>query len=229
MAITRSDQDSPSPVRRARRLPGWTEFALILVIVAVGMALVKSFIVQPFAIPSGSMENTLQIGDRVLVSRSEYRFTEVQRGDVVVFDGSGLFTRTTATEPGGLAGAVHWIGETLGVADPPGRIFVKRVIGLPGDAVQCCDSLGYITVNGTPLVEQDYLYPGDAPSATSFSVVVPPGAVWVMGDHRSVSADSRAHLGDPGGGMVPFDRILGRAFAVAWPVSRMGGLTRMEY
>ncbi len=227
--MTWSDEDVSESVASRRRMPTWAEFVVILVAVLVAMALVKTFVIQPFAIPSGSMENTLQIGDRVLVSRSDYRFSAVQRGDIVVFDGSGIFTRTVPEGPGGVQGALHWLGESLGLADPPGRIFVKRVIGLPGDTVQCCDGSGRITVNGVPIDEQSYLYPGDRPSELAFSVAVPPGAVWVMGDHRSVSADSRAHLGDPGGGMVPVDRILGRAVAVAWPLSRIGGLSRMEY
>ena len=102
---------------------------------------------------------------------------------------------------------------------------MKRVIGVGGDRVQCCDASGRLTVNGVPL-DEPYLYPGDVPSRDAFDVVVPAGKLWVMGDHRSISQDSRAHLGDPGGGFVPEDRVIGRAFAVVWPFGRFEGLGR---
>ena len=102
----------------------------------------------------------------------------------------------------------------------PGDILIKRVIGLPGDHVACCDAQGRVTVNGVPLTEQSYLYPGDAPSEIRFNIVVPPGRLWVMGDHRLISDDSRDHLGDPGGGTVPESAVVGRAFVIIWPPSR---------
>jgi signal peptidase I len=102
----------------------------------------------------------------------------------------------------------------------PGDILIKRVIGLPGDKVACCDAQGRVTVNGIPLTEQSYLYPGDAPSEIRFNIVVPPGRLWVMGDHRLISDDSRDHLGEPGGGTVPENAVIGRAFVIIWPISR---------
>jgi signal peptidase I len=102
----------------------------------------------------------------------------------------------------------------------PGDILIKRVIGLPGDKVACCDAQGRVTVNGVPLTEQSYLYPGDAPSEIRFNIVVPPGRLWVMGDHRLISDDSRNHLGEPGGGTVPENAVIGRAFVIIWPISR---------
>ena len=102
----------------------------------------------------------------------------------------------------------------------PGDILIKRVIGLPGDQVACCDAQGQVTVNGVPLTEQSYLYPGDAPSEIRFNIIVPPGRLWVMGDHRLISDDSRDHLGEPGGGTIPENAVIGRAFVIIWPPSR---------
>jgi signal peptidase I len=209
---------APAPARHGSF---WRELPILL-LVAFGLAfLVKTFVVQAFYIPSGSMEETLQVGDRVLVNKLVYKVRDIERGDVVVFNGVDSFTPevviTGPTDPFGKA--VDWLGRTFGFAPPDERDFVKRVIGVGGDRVVCCDEAGRITVNGTPLDEESYLYPGDAPSTETFDVIVPPDKLWVMGDHRSSSSDSRAHLGDPGGGFVPTDRVIGRAFAIVWPRS----------
>jgi signal peptidase I len=116
------------------------------------------------------------------------------------------------------------VGQVVGFSPGDERDFVKRVIGVAGDHVVCCDAQGRITVNGHALDEQGYLHPGDPPSDQPFDVVVPDGKLWVMGDHRSASSDSRAHQGDPGGGFVPTDRVIGRAFAVVWPVGHFSVL-----
>ena len=108
---------------------------------------------------------------------------------------------------------------------PPDSDFIKRVIGLPGDHVACCDASGRVTVNGVPLNEKSYLYPGNLPSMERFSITVPPGRLWVMGDHRTVSYDSRGHIGDPGGGTIPESQVIGRAFVIMWPPSRSGVLS----
>jgi signal peptidase I len=165
------------------------------------------------------MQKTLEIGDRVLVNKVVYHLRPIARGDVVVFNGVDSFTpEVSIVEPTDPAGkVVDWFGRTFGFAPPSERDFVKRVVGVAGDHVVCCDSANRVTVNGAPLDEAAYLYPGNSPSEDRFDVTVPDGKLWVMGDHRAASSDSRAHLGDPGGGFVPTDRVIGRAFAVVWP------------
>jgi signal peptidase I len=120
------------------------------------------------------------------------------------------------------------VGQSFGLVTPDSTDFIKRVIGVGGDRVTCCDTDGRITVNGVPLLE-DYLYPGDAPSLQPFDVEVPEGMLWVMGDHRSASADSRSHLGSPGGGFIPEDAVVGRAMNVVWPLSRLSSIPLPDY
>ncbi|MBP2705824.1 signal peptidase I [Microbispora sp. RL4-1S] len=194
----------------------------IFVVVALGLALlIKSFVAQAFYIPSGSMENTLLINDRVLVNRLVYHVREIARGDIVVFSGVDSWDiEVPYQEPSNpIAKAFHWVGTEFGMA-PSETDYIKRVIGIPGDTVKCCDSTGRITVNGTPLDEKAYLYPGDEPSTQTFEVTVPENQLWVMGDHRSLSSDSRFHTDDPGGGSIPMDKVIGRAFVIAWPFDR---------
>jgi signal peptidase I len=146
------------------------------------------------------MENGLRIGDRVLVNKLAYRFgAEPQRGDVVVFDGTGYF----------------------GNSD-----YIKRVVGVGGDRVVCCDKDGRIRVNGRSVDESTFLYPGDSPSTVDFDVVVPEGTLFVLGDHRSASSDSRDHLGSPGGGMIPVGDVIGRADWIVWPYAHLTRLSR---
>jgi signal peptidase I len=213
-----------SPSRKRRRLSWWTELLVLFALALSIMLVIKTYVVQAFFIPSSSMENTLDIGDKVLVNKLIYHFRSIDRGDVVVFNGEGSWDPPSApassdpvvrlaTEFG------HAITGLFGMS-PGVHDYIKRVIGLPGDHVACCDAQGRVTVNGVPLSEKSYLYPGNPPSMTRFSIRVPPGRLWVMGDHRNVSYDSRGHVGDPGGGTIPESQVVGRAFLILWPPSR---------
>jgi signal peptidase I len=216
-----TERDDSSPARRVRR--GRSRFVRLGGVVGgllLTLVLVSLFVARPFAIPSGSMEPTLRPGDRVLVNELAYTLGDrPQRGDVVVFDGRGSFV--PVDDPGTPAATrlLRGAAAALGLTDPLPTDYVKRIVGVGGDRVRCCDDRGRIEVNGRQLREP-YLYPGDEASAVHFDVVVPQGRLWVMGDHRSDSADSRAHLGDPGGGMVPLDRVVGRVELVSWPPDR---------
>jgi signal peptidase I len=201
----------------------WRELLTIIVAAAILTLLVKALVVQVYKIPSGSMEDTLQIGDRVLVNKLVYHFRGIARGDIVVFSGQDSWG-PDAPPPSGDP-VVRFVDDALSDVGlhSDQTYYIKRVIGLPGDRVACCTD-GKVTVNGVPLDESSYLYPGNPPSTFRFSAVVPAGHVWVMGDHRSDSDDSRYHTGDPGGGAVPESQVVGRAFLVIWPVSQLSDL-----
>ena len=206
----------------------WRELP-VLVILALGLALlIKTFLIQAFYIPSESMENTLIPGDRVLVNKLSYRLGDIQRGDVIVFNGADSWeSEITVPEPtNAVQGLLRKVGELFGFSTAGEKDFIKRVVGLPGDHVQCRGPGHPVTVNGKPIAESGYLHPGDGASATPFDITVPAGRVWVMGDHRSASADSRSHLTDGSKGTIPLDHVLGRAFVVVWPLDRVTLLNR---
>ena len=207
--------------KRARSF--WRDLVIIVFAALVLTILLKTFVVQVFAIPTGSMENTLQPGDRVLVNKLVYRFRDIARGDVVVFSGQGSWGPDAPPPPGNpLVRLWDEVTNLVGVS-APGTDYIKRVIGVPGDHVACCDA-GRVTVNGVPLSEQSYVHPGDVPSQVVFSVTVPPGRLWVLGDNRANSDDSRYRRDDPGSGTIPESAVVGRAFVIIWPPSRIGDL-----
>jgi signal peptidase I len=216
--------------RKRKQSSFWKELP-ILIGVALALALViKAFAVQAFYIPSQSMENTLKVGDRVLVNKIVYHTRSIKRGDVVVFNGLDSWDPEVqySAPKNPVSRALHGIGSAFGVV-PGEKDYIKRVIGVPGDHVACCDTAGRVTVNGHPLDEASYLYTDvngeqNRPSDVRFKITVPPGHLWVMGDHREVSYDSRGHLGDPGGGSIPENRVIGRAFVIVWPLGRIATL-----
>ncbi|ONK10911.1 signal peptidase I [Streptomyces sp. MP131-18] len=220
-------------IRRRRRLRATREIPILIGTALLIALVLKTFLVQAFVIPSGSMEETIRVDDRVLVDKLTPWFGwEPSRGDVVVFTDPGGWLETEQAgdtdEDEGPFGIRHvqaaltWIGLLPSDDD---QDLIKRVIGVGGDTVVCCDADGRITVNGTPL-DEPYLYPGNPPSQIEFEVTVPDGRVFVMGDHRSNSADSRYHLDEEGQGTVPVDLVVGRAVVIAWPFGhwqRLGG------
>lgn len=217
------DDDTVKP-RRSGFTAVLRETAIVVALSLVIATLVRIFLVQAFLIPSQSMEDTLLVGDRVLVSKLTTRFGEIKRGDVVVFaDPDGWLSPSIDDGSTSLGDRLRDALQFVGVLpeDSEGHL-IKRVIGLGGDTVVCCDDDGRITVNGVAVDESSYLRPGDEPSATEFDVEVPADELFVMGDHRSNSGDSRVN------GTVPEDRVTGRAFAVVWPVSRWESLSRPE-
>jgi signal peptidase I len=212
-----------------RRKKSWRQLMLIVMAAIVLMLLIKAFVVQVYRIPSSSMEDTLLTGDRVLVNKLVYHVRGINRGDIVVFSGQGSWGTTTgAPDPAPsrnpLLRAVDDVLADVGVYSTQ-TYYIKRVIGLPGDHVVCCEN-GKMTVNGIPLNETAYLFPGASPSQQSFNVIVPRGRLWVMGDNRAISDDSRGHMfgGFPDKGTVPENEVAGRAFLIIWPPSQIGDL-----
>ena len=194
----------------------------ILVIVALAVSLViKTFLVQFFYIPSGSMENTLQINDRVAVNKVPFLSQSIKRGDVVVFrDPASWLPEPYAQSQNSMIEKVKEGFVLVGILPNPAKQYlVKRVIGVAGDNIVAKD--GVITINGKATSEP-YIFAGNKPSELDFNVTVPAGKVWVMGDHRGASADSRYHQDDVNNGFVPESKITGRAFAVIWPVKNFG-------
>lgn len=223
MSEKHDSQDAPTASRRRGALSALKETAVIVVTALALSFLIKTFLVQPFFIPSESMEATLLEGDRVLVTKFAPGPFDVHRGDVVVFKDPGGWLAPKADErQNPLAKALRNVGIFVGlVPSDAGEHLIKRVIGVEGDSVECCDEQGRLTVNGVA-IDEPYLADGARPSELEFSATVPEGHLWVMGDNRQRSEDSRYHMGRPGGGAVPVDNVVGVAFVRIWPVDRWG-------
>jgi signal peptidase I len=217
--VTRGAVQEEKRAKSRRSLPVWAETILLLVLALIVSAIVKTFFVQMFFVPSGSMRPLFIEDDRILVEKISYwGDNPVQRGDVVVFDDPG--GRWLGAEGAQKLTPIQKALSEVGLY-PTGGHLVKRVIGVGGDHVKCCDNQGRVTVNGVPLDEKSYIARGASPSDRPFDVTVPKGRLWVMGDNRSNSEDSRFHQDLPGGGTVPEKDVVGKVWAIVWPLDRM--------
>jgi signal peptidase I len=236
---TRAERRRAANRRRPRRRGSfWRELPVLLIVAFVLALLIKTFLVQAFFIPSGSMEKTLHgcpgcSGDRVLVNKLVYRFHDPQPGDIVVFQGPSTWQpEVRIAEPSNpIEKFFRAIGQAIGVAQPNEKDFVKRVIAVGGQTVACCDAKGRVTVDHRSLNEP-YIFEnspdvnGDAcPEGRRFGpITVPKGRLWVMGDHRGFSADSRCHIADQFHGTIGVKDVIGKAFVIVWPPSRWNTL-----
>jgi signal peptidase I len=204
------------------------ESVIVIVFALLLSLIVKTWLMQAFYIPSGSMNNTLIKGDRVIVNKLVPSPITLKRGDVIVFEDPDHWLPAPLTpQRSHLTSALNSTLTFVGLLpSDEGNHLIKRVIGLPGDHVVCCNTNKKLTVNGVALSEP-YLFPGDVPSQLTFNIIVPPGRVWVMGDHRSDSGDSRPHDENTGGakGSVPESLIVGRAITVVWPIEHWAWLS----
>ena len=216
MAHGPSGAAEPAAAPASKRSRRWRELPFLVGIAVLVAIAIKLFVAQAFSIPSASMEPTLVKGDRILVCRICLRIDDVDRGDVIVFEGPD----GVGPDRGAIDGAVHWLGETLGVASPAHDDFVKRVAGLPGDTIEI-DRNGQLYVNGEA-VDEPYLRQ-PVPRQDLPPTTVPDGMLFVLGDNRGNSGDSRCDPPDCTG-LVPVDRVIGVAFLRVWPPSRIGGL-----
>ena len=203
------------------------ELPILVILALVVSLLIKSFLVQFFYIPSGSMENTLQIRDRVAVNRVPFIGNDISRGDVVVFrDPAGWLPEASSVDGNKVTNAIREGLVLVGVVPNPAKQYlVKRVSGVAGDTVVAKEQV--LTINGKPTSEP-YIFAGNTPSDTDFNITVPEGKVWVMGDHRGASGDSRVHQDDVNNGMVPVEKITGRVVATIWPLSQIGFISSQD-
>ncbi|WP_240643925.1 signal peptidase I [Antribacter gilvus] len=206
------------------------EVAIIVVSALVLSWLIKSFLVQAFFIPSPSMAQTLVEGDRVMVSKLTPGPFELRHGDIVVFvDPGGWLEPPLPVDRGAVGDAVTDGLTFVGLLpQDSGDHLIKRVVGLPGDQVVCCDADGRVSVNGVPVDETAYIAPGSRPSQDPFDETVPDGMLWVMGDNRQGSKDSRYNGQSPGGAFVPVENVVGAAFTTVWPFDRATWHTNPE-
>jgi signal peptidase I len=205
------------------------ELPILIVVALIVSLFIKSFLVQFFYIPSGSMENTLQVQDRVAVNKVPFISDNIKRGDVVVFrDPNNWLPENLENSSNSLTSKAKSLLVTVGVLPNPAKQYlVKRVVGVAGDRVVFCGDSGKLSINGVEVTEP-YIYGGDAPSDMKFDVTVPEGKLWVMGDHRGASADSRYHQDDINSGFVPLKTVSGRVVAVIWPFKNLTYVPKID-
>jgi signal peptidase I len=205
------------------------ELPILVVVALVVSLLIKTFVVQFFYIPSGSMENTLQIKDRVAVNKVPFISKSINRGDVVVFrDPNNWLPEIVDYDTNKYVLKAKSALVAVGVLPNPAKQYlVKRVVGVAGDRIVCCTKAGNLTINDVE-VNEPYIYAGNKPSEMTFNVVVPEGKIWVMGDHRGASADSRYHQDDINKGFVPLSKVTGRVVAVIWPFKNITYVPKVD-
>ncbi len=205
------------------------ELPVLVVVALVVSLLIKTFLVQFFYIPSGSMENTLQVKDRVAVNKLPFLSKNINRGDVVVFrDPDNWLPQITDYGTNQFVAKAKGALVAVGVLPNPAKQYlVKRVIGVAGDHIVCCTKSGNLTINDVEVTEP-YIFAGNKPSEMKFDVTVPKGKLWVMGDHRSASADSRYHQEDINKGFVPLSRVTGRVVAIIWPFKNITYVPKVD-
>ena len=205
------------------------ELPFLVVVALVASLLIKSFLVQFFYIPSGSMENTLQIKDRVAVNKIPFISKSIDRGDVVVFrDPDNWLPEIVDYDTNKYLSIVKSALVAVGVLPNPAKQYlVKRVIGVAGDRIVCCTKDDKLTINGVE-VDEPYIFAGNKPSEMTFDVTVPEGKIWVMGDHRGASADSRYHQEDINKGFIPISKVSGRVVAVIWPFKNISYVPKVD-
>ena len=229
-----SRASEPERPRRGSSVLRFLRDVLIILAAAVVISfLIKTFLIRSFYIPSESMESTLLVNDRIIVNELVPAVMPISRGDIVVFqDPGGWLVPQPTVEQEPIVAAVEWVLSFVGLTAPDSNDhLIKRVIGLPGDVVTCCDEYGRLSINGIPIDEPYVKLPEGVTkvSRDDFSVTVPEGSLWVMGDNRYESADSRYNRDKPGNGFVPFDNVVGRAILISWPVDRWTWLDNHEF
>jgi signal peptidase I len=222
---TRSNRLASETKRKKRGVALFFRDLLVIFVVALLISfLIKTFLIRSFYIPSGSMETTLLVNDRIIVNQLEPKLIPIERGDVVVFrDPGGWLLPQAPIEQNPIVAGLDWVMSVVGLSAPDSNDhLIKRVIGLPGDHVTCCNVLGQMSVNDVPLSEPYISIPAGETKASKddFDVVVPKGSLWVMGDNRYNSKDSRYNGDTPGKGFVPIDNVVGRALVISWPLAR---------